>query len=355
MRSGYFIKKIKNYSVIAFILPLITINSCLLFYKLLGSIEVYEDNADLDWNLKKVEKPYEPFKTYPSSLVNCPKYKLIHHYVVTVDNKTFDIISAGATGLTTIDNLTYQKALLDFVKKNKIKSEIYEFGKTLNPQCIKNSKFLYILLSNFKFLENILLDALDKNSSGFSKIKNPYMYGEVSISRTARYYPATLIFKPFIILSSIFLILYWRNNLNLFNELKNKNVFENFSKNFYYLGILSCIFLILHASLLGLDYDSKLFNRIRKVIIILFIFFEILAQASLTNTLFKLKESLNNYTKIIIIKIKVIFVSVIFVLTLILFTLFALVDLSSDIKHILEWNYFSILLFYYFLSRLLWK
>ena len=151
------------------------------------------------------------------------------------------------------------------------------------------------------------------------------------------------------------MILYWRNNLNLFNELKNKNLFKNFSKKFYYFGILSCIFLILHALLLGLDYDSKLFSKIRRIIIVSFIFFEILAQAFLTKTLFKLKENLNNYTNLIIIKIKVIFVSIIFLITFVLFIILASVDLDTNIKHILEWNYFSILLLYYFLSRLLWK
>ena len=103
-------------------------------------------------------------------------------------------------------------------------------------------------------LENVLIDIKSANPSVFSSIKNPYFYGEVSISRTARYFPATLIFKHFIILSSIFLFLYWKNNLNLFNELKNNNILNNFSKNFYYFGVLSCLFLILHAAFLGIDF-----------------------------------------------------------------------------------------------------
>ena len=61
MKSSEFIKKIKTYAVIAFLLPLLTINSCLLLFKLLGNIDLY---PNLDWNNKKVEVPLysEKFK-----------------------------------------------------------------------------------------------------------------------------------------------------------------------------------------------------------------------------------------------------------------------------------------------------
>ena len=194
-----------------------------------------------------------------------------------------------------------------------------------------------------------------KNSSGFAKIENPYLYGEVSISRTARYYPAILIFKPLLILSAIFLFLYWRNNLSLYKELKNKNSLNEFSKKFFYFGVLSCIFLTLHAFFLGLTFDSKLFEQIRKLIIILFIVFEVLAQIFLTKTLYKLKEGLKNYINPLILKIKIIFVTSVFFVTCLVSYLLVLGDLSTSLKHILEWNYFSVLLVYYFLSVLLWR
>ena len=56
------------------------------------------------------------------------------------------------------------------------------------------------------------------------------------------------------------------------------NTLSNFSKNFFYFGVLSCLFLIMHAALLGLDIDSKLFAQLRKIIIVSFIFFELSAQ-----------------------------------------------------------------------------
>ena len=221
--------------------------------------------------------------------------------------------------------------------------------------CVKNNKLTYWLLSNFSILEKTLINTKKNYTPGFGKIKNPYLYGEVSISRTARYFPATLIFKPFIILSALFLFLYWKNNLNLFNELKNKNTLSNFSKKFFYFGMLSCIFLIFHVLFLGLDFDSELFNKIRRLIIILFIFFEVSAQIFLTKNLFQYKKNLKSYIHPLIINIKIIFVTVILLVTCFVFFLLIWGDLSGSVKHILEWNYFSILLIYYFLSRLLWR
>ena len=210
-------------------------------------------------------------------------------------------------------------------------------------------------MNNFSFLETILINTYKNHASGFSSIKNPYFYGEVSISRTARYFPATLIFKPFIILSSIFLFLYWKNNLNLFNELKNNNVLNKFSKSFFYLGLLSCIFLIMHAALLGLDFDSKLFSKTRRLIIILFIFFEVSAQIALTRNLYKFRGELKKHIRSFIIHIKITFVIIAFSGTLIVLGFLTWGNLSTEIKHIFEWNYFSILLIYYLLSRLLWN
>ena len=115
----------------------------------------------------------------------------------------------------------------------------------------------------------------DGRNIGFSKIKNPYFYGEVSISRTARYFPAVIIFKSLIILSAFFLFSYWKNNLNFFTELKNNNILVKFSKKFFYLGMFSCIFLALHAAFLGLNFDSILFSKTRRLIIILFILLEV--------------------------------------------------------------------------------
>ena len=346
MESELFVKRIKKYSIISLLLPLIVINSCFLLYKFLGNTDAY-------FGLKYWDKAYSehlvdengtyiftPRVSNFTNITDCPKYIYKGYYKAEKDDGTF---------ITSRKMSTFTNFKVGEIFKVKKKTEI------LNERCVKNNKFAYFLLSNFNSLEKILINAINKNTSGFSVIKNPYLYGEVSISRTARYFPATLIFKPFIVLSAIFLFLYWKNNLNLFNNLEDKKILVNFSKIFFYFGSLSCLFLALHAIFLGFDFDSKLFTKIRRLIIISFIFSELVAQILLTRHLFKYKEEIKKYINIFILKIKIAFVAFVIILTIASFSFLAFADLSTGMKHILEWNYFSLLLIYYLLSRLLWK
>ena len=326
MQSGQFITKIRFFTLVSFLLPLITINSCLIIYKFLGSYDIY---APFKWEKKEQVYTLAQYKSIQQnidewSLTNCPKYNF-EDYIITKDN-------------------------IKHVVKKRTNSE--------NLRCVKYSKISFFLLNNFKFLEKILVDtkiSFQTEGKGFSEVKNPYLYGEVSISRTARYYPATFIFKPLIILSAILLLFYWKNNLNLFREFKKQKIILDFSKTFFYIGILSCLFLILHATFLGLDIESKLFTKLRRAIIISFIIFELLAQIFLTINLFKFKENIKRNINPIILKIKIIFIYIMIGITFIILGFLIWGDVSSALKNVFEWNYFSFLLIYYFLSRLLWK
>ena len=51
----------------------------------------------------------------------------------------------------------------------------------------------------------------------------PYIDGGVSISRTARYFPTYLIFKPAMFLTSYLLIIYWLNNRKILSEFDSNN------------------------------------------------------------------------------------------------------------------------------------
>jgi len=367
MNPAYFIKRIKVYSIISFIVPLLAINLCLMSYQFLGKLEI-RLHADLDWEKKEITIPYDEYTMANEeeknlTFLNCPKY-FNYIYYITTDNKiiypkidenkynSFEISKDG-TNYKTIKKSDSQ-LIADLVKNKKLKSIIAHSTKIPNPRCVKNHPKLYEILKKSSFLNKMLIAAW-KNKQGFSVVRNPYIYGEVSISRTARYFPATLIFKPLIILTALLLLLYWKNNLNLFNELKNKNIINNFTKSFFYLGLFSCFFLLLHAIFLGIDFDSKVFGKVRRLIIILFIFFELSAQIILTKILFTFKEKLRDYVKPSIITFKVIFVITVFFLTLASLAILILGDPSNNFKHILEWNYFSFLMVYYFLSRLLWK
>ena len=348
MKSVKFSKKIKNYAIASFLIPVIAVNSCLLIYKYFGYLS---DNLrsfpNFNWNIEKIEHTYNDFdliQTNPETYTytNCPKHKFKNYFVIDNKNIEFDWLYSEM----------HKRIIVDLGVNNKIKSVIMKSQKDLEAGCIKNHQ--YTFLKTFNLLK-VVVDGLKNNTSGFTKIKNPYFYGEVSISRTARYFPAILIFKSLIILSAVMLFFYWKNNLNLFRELRNKNTLLKFSKSFFYFGVFSCIFLILHATFLGLDIDSKLFAKIRKLIIILFILFEVLAQITLTKILYKCREELKKYINPLILRIKIVFVTMIFFITCVAFIILVLGDPSSSFKHILEWNYFSLLLLFYLLSNLLWK
>jgi len=341
MDAGGFVGKIRKYSVLCFLVPLITINLCLFLYKVMGNIEPY---ANIQWDQKLIKTNYKDFMKAHESLsyLNCPKYE----FTTTNYNKVGEVFDEDD----------------DWIFKSKEFSALYigtikiESNQNLNTKCIKNKKLPYSIVNTFKILDKFLLSARKNNKVGFaSGVKMPYVYGEISISRTARYFPATLIFKPFMVLSALFLFLYWKNNFKLFENLKSKNIIGKFSKTFFYFGLFSSAFLALHALFLGLEYDSKLFSKIRNANIILFVFSEILAQVFLTLNLFKLKKNLESYLNNLILKTKFIFVSIVSIATCLIFAMLIFENLETSTKNILEWNYFSILLIYYILSYLIWK
>ena len=124
---------------------------------------------------------------------------------------------------------------------------------------------------------------------------------------------------------------------------------------FFYLGICSAIFLFFHVLFLGWDLDSELFKKLRRLIIVLFILFELLAQVFLTKDLYKNKKSLYDLCYFKIILVKVYFVTTICIGSLIIILGLMFFNYPSSVDYILEWNYFVILLIFYFLSSIMWK
>ena len=185
---------------------------------------------------------------------------------------------------------------------------------------------------------------------GRSSFTIPYLDGGVSISRTARTYPAYLLFKPGMVITSFFLIKYWIENNNLFKTIDNqkKNYF------FLYFGVTSGIFLIAHALLLGVSYDYSLFKFFRRFVLMGFVIFEIAAQALLVINLFRIKNKIST-----LINKKVLVLKIILVLVLSVVALASLPILTSSghtqFKHALEWNYFVGVVSFYFLTFVFWK
>ena len=186
----------------------------------------------------------------------------------------------------------------------------------------------------------------------------PYFDGGASISRTARPYPSWLIFKPAMFLTSFLLIKYW---------LYNKNIIQSFNKNHkhinkvVYFGIASAIALIIHSIFLGIKFDNDLYKLFRRVIMLLFIIFEIAAQAYLVATFYSFKDKLTKYINLKILKLKLILVSVLIVVAVISIPIISLPGNDffgfnvKFFKHALEWDYFIGVISFYMLTYLMWK
>ena len=151
---------------------------------------------------------------------------------------------------------------------------------------------------NPEFLENSIFTVDQIGRSGFSI---PYIDGSLSISRASRTFPQYLVFKPAMIFTSIIVYFYWVNNNSLVNKLKTTNINYNF-KTF---GILSAVFLAIHSIFLGVKFDIQIYKLMRRVVLLFFIIFEIIAQGILVYHFFKIKEKLLGLInkKILILKL----------------------------------------------------
>ena len=179
----------------------------------------------------------------------------------------------------------------------------------------------------------------------------PYLDGQASISRTARFFPTYWIFKPAMFLTSYFLIRYWLYNRNIisFFDSNNANI-----KKFVYFGIASAIALTIHSIFLGIKFDNDLYKLFRRVIMLLFIIFEIVAQAYLVITLYKLKEKFLKYINLNFLKLKAILVSTLIIVAIASIPIISFPG-NIHIKHALEWNYFVGVIGFYLLTFFMWK
>jgi len=186
----------------------------------------------------------------------------------------------------------------------------------------------------------------------------PYFDGGASISRTARPYPTWLIFKPAMFLTSFLLIKYW---------LFNRDIIHYFSKNHKYInkivffGISSAIALTIHSVFLGIKFDNDFYKLFRRVIMLSFIIFEIVAQAYLVATFYSFRNKLKNYINARFLNLKIILVTILIIVALISIPI---ISLPGDnfmglnlkfLKHALEWDYFLGVISFYLLTFFMWK
>jgi hypothetical protein len=186
---------------------------------------------------------------------------------------------------------------------------------------------------------------------GRSKFAIPYLDGSLSISRASRTFPQFLVFKPGMVITAILLCFYWYKNNLLINHFKKT---DNKINSFMVCGILSAIFLIIHSLLLGIETDIKIFKFLRRVVLLSFIIFEIIAQGSLVYNFFKSKQQLNNFFNSFFLKLKIILVSVLIFVALVSIP-FLIKSGNIHFKHGLEWNYFIGVILFYLLTHFFWK
>ena len=207
---------------------------------------------------------------------------------------------------------------------------------------------LCLLISqNPLIFENTIFEV---DQIGRSKFSIPYLDGSLSISRASRTFPQYLVFKPSMIFTAFLLYYYWKNNNDLVNKLYSTNITYKF-KTF---GILSAVFLAIHSIFLGVKFDIQLYKLFRRLILLLFIIFELIAQGCLVYHFYKLKKKIGTY-----INQRYLFIKMALVITLIIVALLSLPVLvtkgNTHFKHMLEWNYFVGVIIFYLLSRFFWR
>ena len=186
----------------------------------------------------------------------------------------------------------------------------------------------------------------------------PYLDGGASISRTARPYPTWLIFKPAMFLTSFLLIKYWLYNKSVIEFFKQDHKYK---KKIIFFGIASAIALTIHSIFLGIKFDNDFYKLFRRVIMLSFIIFEIVAQAYLVATFYSLKKELIDYINIKILNLKIILVTTLIIVAIASIPIISIPGNNflgfntKFFKHALEWDYFLGVITFYLLTFFMWK
>ena len=179
----------------------------------------------------------------------------------------------------------------------------------------------------------------------------PYIDGKASISRTARVFPTYLIFKPAMFLTSFLLVKYWLSNKKIILYKDPNNTYIN---KFVFFGIGSAVLLVIHSIFLGIKFEYELYKLFRRVVILFFIVFEIIAQTYLVICLYKIRHSISENINEIFLKLKIFLVSLLIIVALISIPVVSAPG-NKYLKHALEWDYFVGVISFYLLTFFMWK
>ena len=223
---------------------------------------------------------------------------------------------------------------------------------------IKNIKFIsiwifivpFVAINACLYVSTQFTELFEEGKAIYGTIF-PYIDGKASISRTARYFPTYFIFKPAMFLTSFLLIKYWLYNAEVIQYLQKDHKYK---KKILFFGIASAIALTIHSIFLGIKFDNDLYKLFRRVVMLSFIIFEIVAQAYLVATFYSLKDKLNKFINRKYLKIKLFLVSMLIIVAIVSIPLISLPG-NKFLKHALEWDYFLGVITFYLLTFLMWK
>jgi len=179
----------------------------------------------------------------------------------------------------------------------------------------------------------------------------PYIDGGVSISRTVRNYPMYLIFKPAMFITSFLLIIYWYNNKKLIENINPNYINKN---KIFFFGIASAVLLTIHSVFLGIKFEYDLYKLFRRVVMLSFIIFELIAQFYLIKFFYDHKNEIQNLINEGYLFIKKILIRLLISISIITIP-FLPFNNFKFLKHALEWNVFLGVIIFYLLTRLMWK
>ena len=114
------------------------------------------------------------------------------------------------------------------------------------------------------------------------------------------------------------------------------------------------ILLSLHSIFLGIKFDNDLYKLFRRVVMLAFIIFEIVAQTYLVIIFYSFRNKLLNYINPKILKMKLILVSLLVIVALISIPIVSMPG-NKFLKHALEWDYFVAVISFYLLTFFMWK
>jgi len=292
-------------------------------------------------------KLFETLTLQDNTLDTCFKYDFKSGYIID-GKREYGLVNSNDAWIIKEKSITSK----NFKIFLEVSGEKYGTAKNRLNECIKDSKH-YLIYKIIPSFYELIYKMKFKNTTMILASKetiNPFLYGETSISNLVKRFPINYIFKSFLYLSAILMIFYWKYYNNFFN-----NVLNCKKNKFFIFGICSAIFLFFHVLFLGIEYDNKLFQKLRRLIIVLFIFSELGAQLLLGIDLYKKKDALMKYCTRGIIHLKYYFVLILSFMTLIFIIFLAIFKPGYVFNNVLEWNYFIVLLLFYLLSFFLWK